>query len=325
MSFIIDTVLSHLPYKRKHTPSGWIAFNAPCCGDKRSRGGLIIAGNSISFHCFNCQFKASWQPGRPVSQKFRKLMQFLNVSDDLISKSSLEALRLTEQTEIQELLSPAPTFDVRALPMDAEPIASYLDDIPEDLVPVLEYLMQRGLYLEDYPFYWTPKPGFNNRLIIPFYFQNKLVGYTARKVTDNKNPRYISEQQPGYVFNLDRQTHDRQFVIVCEGPLDAISIDGCAILGADIKDKQHWLLKQLDREIIFVPDRDHEGPKTVKQAIEYGYSVSMPDWPEGIKDINDAVVKLGRLTTLWMILEAKESYHLKITLRAKNWFKENNL
>jgi DNA primase len=124
------------------------------------------------------------------------------------------------------------------------------------------------------------------------------------------------------VFNLDRQQDEREFVIVCEGPFDALSIDGCALLGAEIKDSQNWLLKQLGKELVLVPDRDHEGPRTVEQAIEYGWSVSMPDWPEGIKDINDAVIKLGNLATLWLIISAKESNGLKIRLRAKQWFKE---
>jgi len=111
-------------------------------------------------------------------------------------------------------------------------------------------------------------------------------------------------------------------VIVCEGPFDALSIDACALLGAEVKDSQNWLLKQLGKEIVLVPDRDHEGPRTVEQALEYGWSVSMPDWPEGVKDVNDAVRKLGRLATLWMIVTAKESNTLKIQLRAKKWFKE---
>jgi len=124
------------------------------------------------------------------------------------------------------------------------------------------------------------------------------------------------------VFNLDRQTDDREFVIVCEGPFDAISIDTCALLGAEIKDSQNWLLKQLGREIVLVPDRDVAGAATVEQALEFGWSVSMPDWPNGIKDVNDAVVKLGQLATLWLIVEAKESNSLKIQIRAKKWFKD---
>jgi hypothetical protein len=321
MSLIADTLLTFLPAKRKQTPSGWISFNAPCCSDKRQRGGFIMnAGDAVSYHCFNCGFKASWQPGRTVSQKMNKLMRLLNVPDDIISQLRLEALRLNENSNatVRQVI---PTFEARALPPDTRPINDWLDEMPEKLVPVLEYIAERKMYLDYYDFHWTPKIGFSNRLIVPFYKDGVCVGYTARAVNDVK-PKYISEQQPGYVFNLDKQTHDKEFLIVCEGPFDAISIDGCALLGAEIKDSQNWLLKQLGKEIILVPDRDHEGPRTVEQAIEYGWSVSMPDWPEGVKDVNDAYVKLGRLATLWLIVNAKESNSLKIQLRSKKWFKD---
>ena len=320
MGLLSDTLLAHLPAKRKHTPSGWISFNAPCCDDKRQRGGFIInGGDAVSYHCFNCGFKASWQPGRPLSQKMSKLLRDLHVSDDMISQLRLEALKLKgdSDTVIQTVI---PTFTERALPLDAVPINSLLDDIPSKLLPILEYMASRRLYLDSYPFYWTPRVGFSNRLIIPFYKDGMCVGYTARAINKEANPRYLSEQQPGYVFNLDRQHDNREFVIALEGPIDAISIDATALMGAEIKDSQAWLLKQLGKEIVFVPDRDHEGPRSVEQALEFGWSVSMPDWPEGIKDVNDAVIKLGRLAVMYLIVSAKESNKLKIQLRAKKWF-----
>jgi hypothetical protein len=323
MSLIADTLLQYLPGKRKHTPSGWISFNAPCCDDKRQRGGFIVnGGDAVSYHCFNCGFKCSWQPGRHISQKMNKFMRDLNIPDDAIAQLRLEALRLDDNntTEVRSII---PKFDIRALPLDSEPLDTLLTNPPEKLVSILEYMIDRKIYPEDYSFYWTPKIGFSNRLIIPFIYKNEIVGWTARAVNDAK-PKYLSEQQPGYVFNLDTQQDDRDFVIVSEGPFDAISIDGCALLGAEIKDSQNWLLKQLGKEIILVPDKDHEGPRTVEQAIEYGWSVSMPEWPEGVKDINDAVIKLGKLATLWLICDAKESNNLKIQLRAKKWFKEKD-
>ena len=324
MSLISDTLLQHLPSKRKHTPSGWISFNAPCCDDKRQRGGFIVnAGDAVSYHCFNCQFKCSWQPGRPISQKMNKFMRLLNMSDDTISQLRLEALRLNESDDTT-VRSIVPKFDLRELPLDSELLSEWANKssgLIDKLVPVVEYLIDRRIDPNSYPFYWTPKTGFSNRIIVPFYKDGACVGYTARAINDAK-PKYISEQQPGYVFNLDRQTNNRQFAIVCEGPFDAISIDGCALLGAEIKDSQNWLLKQLGKELVLVPDKDHEGPKTVEQAIEFGWSVSMPDWPEGVKDVNDAVVKLGKLATLWLIINAKESNALKIRLKVKQWFKE---
>ncbi len=321
MSMITDTILLYLPSKQKTTPSGWISFNAVCCGDNRQRGGLIINdGDAVSCHCFHCGFKASWQPGRQLSKNMKQFMRHLNIPDDVINKLSFEAIKLLNEYSSNTEAQLIPTFNVRALPLDAEPITNFINDIPAKLIPILNYIQTRGLYLEDYNFHWTPRTGFNNRLIIPFYYKNTIVGYTARAINEDKT-RYLSEQQPGYVFNIDKQYDTRTFVIVCEGPFDAISIDGCALLGSEIKEQQNFLLQSIHKEIVLVPDKDKAGQKVVKQALDYGWSVSMPDFPDGIKDINDAVVKIGRLATLYLIVQAKQKNSLKIQLREKQWFK----
>ena len=324
MSIIIDTVQAFLPPKRKHTPSGWISFDAVCCHhngqseDKRKRGGIMIT-EGVSYHCFNCGFKASWQPGRALSSKFKKLLTWLNVPDDIVNKCVLEALRDRETGSINtpQLL---PRFIDKNFPQGARPLDQWLIEQPDLTVPVLEYLVKRGFDLDDYPWHWTDEQGFNNRLIIPFYYQQRLVGWTARLIRDGKI-KYISEQQPGYVFNLDRQNWDRKFVIVTEGPLDAIGIDGCAVMTNEIGPQQALLLKQLNREIIVVPDKDKAGIKMAAQAADLGFSVGFPDWPDGIKDINDAVKILGKLSAMKYIIDSKETNILKIQLKIKSWIK----
>ena len=47
----------------------------------------------------------------------------------------------------------------------------------------------------------------------------------------------------------------------------------------------------------------------------------MPDWPEGIKDVNDAVVKMGKLATILTIFQARETTKLKIELRKRQLVK----
>jgi 5S rRNA maturation endonuclease (ribonuclease M5) len=326
MSLIIDTVQSYLPAKRKITPSGWVSFNAVCChhngtsADNRQRGGIMV-NEGVSYHCFNCGFKASWQPGRKVSVKLKRLMQWLGVPDDAITKCSLEALRFEEDLTYQGEKSLIPVFIDKALPLGTEPIVNFLDNPPDELLLVMGYLIGRNLYLEDYQFHWTPEDGFQNRLIIPFFYQNRIVGYTARKITDGK-PKYISEQQPGYVFNLDRQHYERKYVIVTEGPIDAICVDGVAVMSAEISASQHALISQLQREVIVIADRDDAGYRMVEQALEYGWSVSFPDWAEGIKDVNDANKVYGKLATLYSIISTKESNNLKIQLKSRKWFKK---
>lgn len=335
MSLIADTLLAYLPPKRKHTPSGWISFNAVCChhngtsADTRQRGGFIVnGGDAISYHCFNCGFKASWQPGRLVTPKLKKFMQWLGVPDDDISKMTLDALRLKESVDLGSKEQLVPTFTPRALPDNtqsliawAEHYSQHPEDMHDNFSKAVEYVTSRHVDINDYPFYWCDKTGFRNRLIIPFMYHNQIVGWTARALEDVK-PKYISEQQPGYVFNLDRQTWDRKFVIVCEGPFDAMSVDGVALLGSDIHAGQHILINQLRREVIVVPDRDKDGEKTTEQAIALGWSVSMPDWPEGVKDINDAVRILGKPATLWLIIKHRLQTELKIRLRMKYYFND---
>ena len=54
--------------------------------------------------------------------------------------------------------------------------------------------------------------------------------------------------------------------------------------------------------------------KLVDRAVELGWAVSIPDWPTGVKDVNDAVIRWGRLATLISIMEAKETSKIKIEL-----------
>ncbi len=88
------------------------------------------------------------------------------------------------------------------------------------------------------------------------------------------------EQQPGFVYGLDEQGPNKVFTIVCEGPLDAIHIDGIALLGSEIKDQQVMLINRLNKDVIVVPDRDEAGAKLIEEAIDLGWGVSMPDWGE---------------------------------------------
>ncbi len=325
MSIVSDTITAHLPGKRKTTPSGWTSFNAPCCHhtgntmDKRGRGGLISEGDTVSYHCFNCGYKASWQPGRPVSHKLRKLLQWLNCSDDTITKLTFDVMRINDGVEVAERKIELPTFETVPLPPDAIKITD-IKDFNKFSMAILEYMSTRQLNLDDTDYYWSPSLGYRDRLIVPFYYEKRIVGWTARTITEDKKPKYLTETQPGFVYGLDEQNHNKIFCILCEGQIDAIHIDGCALGGSEINDQQALLLDRLQKEIIVVPDRDKAGSKLVEQAIERGWSVSLPEWNDSINDVGDAVAKYGRLYTLYSIANAAESSPLKIRLRAKKCF-----
>jgi hypothetical protein len=313
-------VVSFLPGKRKQTVSGWISFNAPCCvhrgdtQDKRSRGGIKPGTDgSWSYHCFNCGYTASFVLGRNLTFKARKLLEWMLVPQEEIERINLESLKHKSiegllgdrQAVIQKLQSIE--FEDRDLPATTQPLNN----------AAKEYLQNRSIPL-DYPFLYKtmPRPG----VVIPFTHNNQVVGHTTRFL-DNRTPRYIQDIQPGYVFGTDLQRNDWQLAIVVEGVFDALSINGLAVLHAEINDAQVRLIRSLGRDIIVVPDQDAAGMKLVDRAVELGWAVSMPEWPADIKDVNDAVIRCGRLATLLTIMQARETSRIKIELRKRQIIK----
>jgi hypothetical protein len=311
--------MSNLPGRVKKSSSGWQSFNAPCCvhngetQDKRGRGGIILNGEAISYNCFNCGYKTGWQPGRPLSRKLRQLMDWLGTPESDIKRLVLTAIQLKE-TAIEQNLIPEEVefnFEKKDFPEQSSPLAS-------DNKLILEYLHKRGLDENDYPYYWTPitETKFDRRVIIPFFWQGEIVGYTARLAVKG-NPKYFTSTPAGYVFNMDRQTEDRKFVIVTEGPFDAIAVDGVAILGSDIGDAQVDLIESLNKQVIMMPDNDSAGNKLITQALKYNWDVSFPTWYDTCKDINESVLNYGKIFTLKNILDNVQSTRLKIQLHQK--------
>jgi DNA primase len=177
----------------------------------------------------------------------------------------------------------------------------------------------RKIDIAKYAFYATRQEQYNlhKRIIIPFVWQGRTIGYTARAIEENVKPKYHSNYEPNFVFNINNQLPDSKFVIVCEGPFDAMSVDGVAVCGAEISDQQAELIDRLQREVVVVPDRDLTGRRLVDRAIELGWSVSFPVWLETCKDINEAVVKYGKLFVLKSIIDTRETNRLKIELKKK--------
>jgi hypothetical protein len=315
-------ILSIIPGKKRHTGSGWHCFNAICCHnrghkqDRRMRGGIKFDGDNWNYHCFNCQFKCGVAPGKLFSKNTKSLLYWAGISNEQIDKWSFENYGLrTMMDNFKPVAKPIIiNFQDRDLPPGSEP----LDPHDPDHQVHVDYLAGRGLSPNSYPYYVNPEDTGRQRIIIPYYYGGHLVGNTSR-FYDNRAPKYLSEQQRGYVFNIDNQQADWTVCILVEGQFDAISIGGCAYLGSTISEQQAHILGKLRRTIIVVPDRDSAGLEVCDRALELGYRVSIPDWDSDIKDVNDAVKRYGRLTTTLSILEAATSSKIKIEMTRKKF------
>lgn len=323
MNLIQTTVRAVLPAKRKLTPTGWESFNSVCCHhrgekrDTRKRGGVIFSPEGFTYHCFNCNFKAGWQPGHTLSANTRKLLEWLGLPDSEVSKLVLDAIKGKNNLKKDEKTFNM-TLELKELPNNCKTFNEWVQEgiTDEKFINVVEYALNRNLNLNWYAWMWTPENGYNDRLIIPYFYEGNIVGWTARKIT-NGNPKYLTVSQPSYVFNLDNQTYDRKFVVLVEGPLDAISIDGVGVLSNELNEMQIARINALGKEAIVVPDNDLSGTKLITTALDQGWSVSLPEWGDEVKDVADAVKKYGRIYTLFTILKYREQSPIKITMIKK--------
>lgn len=289
---------------------------------------MTTADGTLSYHCFNCGYKANYTIGRKLNFKMRQFMGWIGISEETIRKMAIEAMRY-EETETTHQKKTFVEFTKKTMPKNSHKLEYWLEKyVAQDLTDtqykkidqLLNYLKSRGIEPDWYEFFYSPDQtgDFDRRVIVPFYWRGELVGYTGRLFdTRNKEVKYWTETQPGYVFNMDAQDWSRKFVIVTEGPFDALTISGVSILGSEINNIQKDLINGLGRKVIVVPDRDAPGQKLIDQALEFGWSVAFPDWEKNVDDVADAVKRYGRLFVIQSILKTTESNKLKIDLKRK--------
>jgi hypothetical protein len=325
MTLVLDKFRLLLP-KTKTSPSGWISFNAPCCHqrgharDTRKRAGIMFS-EGVVYNCFNCKYTASWQPGRTLTEKFKNLCRWLGADDTQVKELVFEALK-TESTEYEpEHFVEKVKFTKKELPEGSLPLVEWLDarldaEQEEQLIAVVEYVVNRGYDPLSEQFYWSPMPGFADRVIIPFLYESVVVGSTARKVKDGR-PKYLSDQHPFFVFNIDAQDPLNKYVFVCEGPFDALAVDGVALLTNEISQQQAHIINGLGKEVIVIPDQDKAGLALINQAVDYDWSVAFPNWGDDIKDCADAVKKYGKLFVVVDIIETAQKGAIRLEMAKK--------
>lgn len=317
-------ILNTIPGKKRLSQNGWYNFNAVCCHhrghnpDKKFRGGILLSDEfNWSYHCFNCGFTCGFSLSKNLSFKARQLLTWCGLSQEDISKISLENIKsrsVYEYLETKKKISKPVSFEEAQLPDNT----ILIDPKNKEHVKFVEYLKSRGFSHDEYPFMITPgEEGRNSdRIVIPYTFENKIVGYINHYI-DGRFPKYIKSQQTGYVFGIDLQKPEWQVCIVAEGIFDALSVSGCALTHDGITPDQAMFLKRLNKTIIVVPDQDKTGLKICEQALSEGFQVSIPDWHPGIKDINDAVIKYGRLSTVLSILKSATNNKIKVEMKRR--------
>jgi hypothetical protein len=242
----------------------------------------------------------------------------LGASKTEINRVQLALLKYSEEFEesdYQGTVYDISKFQAKPLPDSAINVLNLSDDDP-----IKHYAAQRGI-LGLYDLYCIPDIIHKHRLIIPFLYEGNIVGWTGRHTNppNKKTPKYLHENlPPNFVFNVDRFINKhREIVVVTEGFIDAILIDGVAVLSNEMSAEQAHLISKLAPRVIVCPDRDRAGKTLIAQAIELGWEVSFPPWNKQCKDAADACTHYGRLATLASIIKHSTNNATLIKVKTK--------
>lgn len=344
LEIIKDAVLQNIG-PLKQAPKNWHKRNCPLCHtkghskDTRNRFGIQFNPQSIAIHCFNCGFSSGFTEGKALSSSFKFFLKQLNIDQKFIDqlefeifkqKNNIEVVREGEVKVIDAesiFRSLFQKWHTVELPRDSLSITQWLEyglDDP-DFLQVVEHAISRKIYNLD-EFYWTPLKinNLHQRLMIPYHYNNRIVGFTARLSYDTNGkeiPKYYQQVPEGFVYNLDsQQSWMRKYCIVTEGVLDAWTVDGVATLG-EIGQSKIDIINRLQKEIIVCPDRDKKGGDLVDAALANNWAVSFPKWGHDIKDAAAASEKFGRLLTTHSIIASAITGKERIQL---NWEIESN-
>jgi hypothetical protein len=251
----------------------------------------------------------------------KTLCRWLGSSEDTIKELVFEAMKTEGDDYRPEHQETKLEFTDKELPEGAMPLlewvnSKYWKDISLEVEPVIAYVVSRGYDPFDGNFHWSPVPGYEHRVIIPFKWEGRVVGNTARKVTAGK-PKYLSDQHPHFVFNFDQQKENQKYIFVCEGPFDALAIGGVALLTNEIAEQQSRIINSLGAEVIVIPDQDRAGLTLFDRAAELGWSVAVPNWDSDVKDTADAVQRYGRLFVLVDAIKTAQQGQIKINMAKK--------
>jgi hypothetical protein len=332
MHEILEYIYDLLPSNKRHRSNGWEYFCGECCSetempDKKFRANVRFDEDGFVYNCFTCHYKTGLSLGQFLSKKCEHLLRLYGATNDQIKtlKKMIKEYNEQNNEETSEKKIVYRPRNIRKIPEMYESINKSIKEKVDSptLTKVLNYIVQRNPHLLEWTdLMWAEG---QNHFLIPCYEFGEVVGYTLRSLDDYSKNKYIHYTPEGYVHNFDSLLKERKYNILCEGDLDALAVDGIGILSSEFTPERlkRILTYNNGQELIVCPDRDKAGAKLVKQILDEDlpFSVSFPNWSRGIKDVEEATRKYGRLYTIYTIIGMREKDKQKIRFEAMKWFK----
>jgi DNA primase len=230
----------------KNIAKGWAGISCPFCGDTKNHMGINLT--SALFSCFACGAKGN----------FKYLLYKIT---GIWIDGKADKHFLTEKETIRTKEISYDFSEIRDIHKQYLEMRGYVPDEIEKL-----YKVKDGGFTGDYKY----------RLIIPYFFQNKLMTFTARDITGNQDPKYKNLPNEKSVLTTKEVLYGFDFcedtVLVVEGIFDAWRVGkGAVALSGKIATKEQRKLLNKFKRIFVCLDRDAE-----VESEKLAYNLSTP-------------------------------------------------
>lgn len=318
-----ETIIRSYVNLPRATSKGWCNVKCLLCHDYRKRGAFKFEFETVGYNCFNCGHAALFTPSEQtrIPDKMQKVFDAFGIPATEFKETMFEAFtKQATNRKTLELATPRIklTFNDLELPKFLRPLDTKGEgDIYDEIA--CEYLLNRGIEPSSYPFKIADKKlspilkylDWKGRIVIPYYRHEKVVFYQGRDLLSTERTKYLSPSDSRdavfYGFDEIYATTDKP-LYVQEGFFDAFLLkDSVATFSNKLTEHQIEILNRCHRPKIVIPDREGKGYVIANQAIEQGWSVSFPDIGSSCKDMNDAILKYGRLYVLKSIADNTSS------------------
>ena len=245
---ILDACNTPYITKGNNVTDGDINIKCPFCGNDDPSEHCGINPNNGVWGCWrNAEHR-----GKGLTRLIQKLIHCSVIeAEKLISSYSIGVLVPIKRikTELVEETLPSNFAEITRSGI-YEKFYNYLirrNFNKTDIINVCKRYQLKGCLSGDYRY----------RLIIPYYDDYTLLGWTGRSIRDGEKLRYktSNKQIKKTLYNLNNVSYDT--VIITEGPFDAIKLDfygqflgvnAVAVSGLSISDRQYSIIWKLANE-----------------------------------------------------------------------------
>jgi hypothetical protein len=259
----------------------------------------------LFYNCFNCGIDGTFDPHREYS--FSKHMPGILKAYGVPLRDCYALIQNKNPSENREVKPQRLSFDTIDLPDHFYPLLSGNEDNPivqralDHLINVRridpyehKYFLSTGETRSTDPRDVSIARSCANRLIIPAYVNDDLIGYECMALGDQtkKYLRFGSNLIHGYnnIFNQDSRTP----LFVHEGYWDSTYFNGVAVLTNKLTNKQIELLERSSRPKVVIPDRMNTSHRLAEMALDLEWGLSLPAI-RPYKDVSEAVQHYGTL------------------------------